>query len=232
MNYTLKICYNLRIKSCCHGGKQQNMNSIKLKKIVTVLVVFAVIVGVVAAVFILLTKDEATRFDNDGNEIELPDWIVTDHLPKNEYSRPGTKTDDIVGIVVHYVGNPGTSAKANRDYFASLASSGATYASSNFIIGLDGEIIECVPLGEVAYCSNNRNSDTVSIECCHPDETGEFTAETYASLVKLCRWLKDVYDIEADGVIRHYDVTGKQCPLYYVMHEDAWKSFVNEVFAN
>lgn len=208
------------------------MNSIKLKKIVTALVVFAVIVGVVAAVFILLTKGEAPRFDNDGNEIELPDWIVTDHLPKNEYSRPGTKTDDIVGIVVHYVGNPGTSAKANRDYFASLASSGATYASSNFIIGLDGEIIECVPLGEVAYCSNNRNSDTVSIECCHPDETGEFTAETYASLVKLCRWLKDVYGIEADGVIRHYDVTGKQCPLYYVMHEDAWKSFVNEVFVN
>lgn len=208
------------------------MKTIKLKKIVVIFVAVAVVVGIIAAVFVLIAKNDAVRLDNDGNEIKLPDWIVTDHLPKNEYSRPGTETDKIVGIVVHYVGNPGTSAKANRDYFASLAASGATYASSNFIIGLDGEIIECVPLGEVAYCSNNRNSDTVSIECCHPDETGKFTAETYESLIKLCRWLRDVYDIEYDGVIRHYDVTGKQCPLYYVEHEDEWKSFVNEVFAN
>ncbi len=172
------------------------------------------------------------RLDNDGNEITLPDWITTDHIPTNVYSRPGEKTDDIVGIVVHYVGNPGTSAKANRDYFASLATSGATYASSNFIIGLDGEIIECVPLGEIAYCSNNRNSDTVSIECCHPDESGEFTVETYVSLVKLCRWLVDVYGIEADCLIRHYDVKGKLCPLYYVENEDEWFAFVDEVFGN
>lgn len=204
----------------------------KLRRTALILVIVAAAVGLVAAVAVLLTKDRAVRYDNEGNVIELPDWIITDHLPKNENSRPGTKTDDIVGIVVHYVGNPNTSAKANRDYFASLAVTKATSASSNFIIGLEGEIIECVPLGEVAYCSNNRNSDTVSIECCHPDETGEFTPETYASLVRLCRWLADVYGIDADGIIRHYDVTGKACPLYYVEHEDEWESFVDEVFAN
>lgn len=202
----------------------------KLKKIIFVIVLAAVIVGVVAAVFVLMNKTDVARLDNDGNEIEMPDWIITDLLPINEYSRPGTKTDKIVGIVVHYVGNAGTSAVANRNYFASLATSGDTYASSNFIIGIDGEIIECVPLGEVAYCSNNRNIDTISIECCHPDETGEFTAETYASLVKLCRWLRDVYGIEEGKIIRHYDVTGKLCPLYFVEHEDAWKSFLDDVF--
>lgn len=206
---------------------------------VAILAIGAVIVIAVAAILIYTLLggdaddgDTVVRRDNDGNIITLPDWITTDHIPTNVYSRPGEKTDDIVGIVVHYVGNPGTSAKANRDYFASLATSGATYASSNFIIGLDGEIIECVPLGEVAYCSNNRNSDTVSIECCHPDESGEFTAETYASLVKLCQWLVDVYGIEADGLIRHYDVKGKLCPLYYVENEDAWFAFVDEVFGN
>ncbi len=202
----------------------------KLKKVTIVLIILAAAVGVIAGAVVLSTRNSAERLDNDGNPIELPDWIIVDHLPKNEYSRPGKKTDDIVGIVVHYVGNPNTSAKANRNYFASLAVSGATSASSNFIIGLDGEIIECVPLGEVAYCSNSRNSDTVSIECCHPDETGKFTPETYASLVKLCRFLTETYGIEKDGIIRHYDVTGKLCPLWYVEHEDEWEDFKNEVF--
>ncbi len=211
-------------------AEEKMKKKLNLKKAVLILVGMALLVGVIASVVILLTQNRAERLDNDGNVIELPDYIITDHLPINEYSRPGKKTDDIVGIVVHYVGNPNTSAKANRDYFASLAVSGATSASSNFIIGLDGEIIECVPLGEIAYCSNNRNSDTVSIECCHPDETGEFTPETYASLVRLCRWLTEVYGIEEDGIIRHYDVTGKLCPLWYVENENEWINFKNEVF--
>ena len=32
-------------------------------------------------------------------------------------------------------------------------------------------------------------------------------------------------DLSADDVIRHYDVTGKKCPLYFVEHEDAWEQF-------
>lgn len=36
-----------------------------------------------------------------------------------------------------------------------------------------------MPLTEVAYASNSRNDDTVSIEVCHPDETGEFSQVTY-----------------------------------------------------
>ena len=32
-----------------------------------------------------------------------------------------------------------------------------------------------------------------------------------------------------DDVIRHYDVTGKNCPKYYVEHEDAWKQFKVDV---
>ncbi len=187
---------------------------------------------ILAVIFLGGSGDEVVRYDNEGEIIELPEWIGEAHIPVNEFSRPGKRTDDIVGIVVHYVGNPGTSAEANRNYFAGLAISGATYASSNFIIGLDGEIIECVPLGEVAYCSNKRNNDTVSIECCHPDGSGEFTAETYASLVKLCRWLCDVYGIGSGGIIRHYDVTGKLCPLYFVEHEDEWESFLSEVYGN
>ena len=30
-------------------------------------------------------------------------------------------------------------------------------------------------------------------------------------------------------MIRHYDVTGKLCPLYFVEHEDAWETFKSDV---
>ena len=36
-------------------------------------------------------------------------------------------------------------------------------------------------------------------------------------------------DVPPDQVIRHYDVTGKICPKYYVEHEDAWKKFIRDV---
>ncbi len=174
--------------------------------------------------------DTGHDIDNSGETVVLPDYITVDLLPINEYSRPGEPTDEITGIVIHYVGNPNTSAQANRNYFAGLAKSGATSASSNFIVGLEGEVIECVPLGEIAYASNNRNHDTISIECCHPDEGGKFNDATYASLIKLCRFLVDLYDLGPEDIIRHYDVTGKLCPVYYVENEDAWHALVEDIF--
>ena len=30
-------------------------------------------------------------------------------------------------------------------------------------------------------------------------------------------------------MIRHYDVTGKICPKYFVEHEDAWEQFKADV---
>ncbi len=155
--------------------------------------------------------------------------IDVELLTPNEYSRPCMPTDTITGIVIHYVGNPGTTAMENRNYFEGLKDSGETYASSNFIIGLDGEIIQCVPTSEIAYCSNERNIDTVSIEVCHPDDTGEFTGETYNSLVCLTGWLCTYLDVSPKDVIRHYDVTGKICPKYFVDNEDAWKTFKKDV---
>ena len=89
--------------------------------------------------------------------------------------------------------------------------------------------VQCVPVDEVAYASNHRNSDTISIECCHPDETGKFTDETYDSLVRLTAWLCTELDLTEKNVIRHYDVTEKRCPLYFVDHEDAWEDFLADV---
>ena len=34
------------------------------------------------------------------------------------------------------------------------------------------------------------------------------------------------FNLEAKDVIRHYDVTGKLCPKYYVENPMAWESFL------
>ena len=157
-------------------------------------------------------------------EAKLPAYVTRDLLDENEWSRPGEPLKKVNAIVLHYVGNPGTTAQANRNYFESLADGQLqTYASSHFIVGLEGEVIQCVPLDEIAYASNSRNGDTVSIEVCHPDGAGRYGPETYDRVVELTAWLCREFRLDPEeDVIRHYDVTGKQCPLYYVEHPEAW----------
>lgn len=45
------------------------------------------------------------------------DWVTISLLPENQYSRPGIQIKQINAVVVHYVGNPGTTAEENRSYF-------------------------------------------------------------------------------------------------------------------
>ena len=170
-------------------------------------------------------KQGEMRADVDASRPEIDVQL----LDINEYSRPEIESDGITGIVIHYTANPGSTAQENRDYFEGLKDTHETSASSNFVVGLEGEIIQCVPTWEVAYASNERNKDTISIECCHPDETGKFTEETYQSMVQLTAWLCRKYRLTADTVIRHYDVTGKNCPKYFVENEEAWANFKEDV---
>ena len=158
-----------------------------------------------------------------------PPEITEELLSVNEYSRPGIELSRVDGIVIHYTANPGTTAENNRSYFEGLKDSHLTHASSHYIIGTEGEIIQCLPLSEQAYASNDRNSDTIAIECCHPDDTGEFTDDTYKELVHLVAWLIGEYALDIDDVIRHYDISGKNCPKYYVEHEQAWDDFKSDV---
>ena len=164
------------------------------------------------------TVRNETTFDTLSNGIE----IQNKYLTPNIYSRPQTELKEVKGVVIHYTANPGTSAQANRNYFENLATLKTTSSSSHFVIGLEGEIIQCIPLNEIAYASNERNEDTISIECCHLDETGKFNEKTYQSLVALVAKLCIEFDLGDEDIIRHYDIRGKKCPLYYVDHEDAW----------
>lgn len=156
----------------------------------------------------------------------FPDLHIDEqYLTVNEYSRPGTVLEKVKHIVIHYTANPGTSAQNNRNYFEGLKDSGLTSASSHFVIGLDGEIIQCIPLNEWCYASNELNCESISIEMCHPDETGAFNDATYNSCVFLVAQLCNYYHLTAEDVIRHYDITGKECPKYFVDHPDRWEKF-------
>ena len=147
-----------------------------------------------------------------------------------------TKTEKVEGVVVQDTAKPGTDAIATRNYFPNLPTIKApkgtnTYASSHFVIGIDGTIVQCIPTGEIAYASNDRNLDTISIECCHKKKSGKFTKETYRSLIRLTKYLCIRFGLEVKDVIRHYDVTGKNCPRYFVEHPDAWTRFLADIEA-
>ena len=151
--------------------------------------------------------------------------ITEDFLTVNPYSRPAEPLDGVKNIFVHYTANKNTSARQSRSYFENLGITGETSASAHFIIGYDGEIIQCLPLDEIGYAVKTRNYDSISIECCYRDDSGKFTDATYQSLLQLTAWLLKEYKLAPNDVLRHYDVGGKKCPLYFVEHEDSWEQF-------
>ncbi len=208
-----------------------------------VILVFAVIGFITVMVFawkgvagLFSAKSEAVEeaaevvVDTSLLEIDMPELDV-ELLTVNEYSRPGIALEEVKGIVIHYTANPGTTALQNRDYFEGLKDGSGTHASSHFIVGLAGEIVQCIPTAEISYASNDRNYDTISIECCHMDESGKFNDETYDSLVELTAYLVCRFNLTTDDVLRHYDVSGKSCPKYFVDYSSAWKTFLDDVNA-
>lgn len=170
--------------------------------------------------------------------------LITDHITKNPYSRPGKKLKEVRGVVVHWVANPGASAKQIKMYFESLKDQGRAatrtrYASTQYVIGLDGEVIEMMPPEEMAYHVGAKtyrpnairwlglypNATTLGIECCHTDWSGIMTKKTYESLVGFCRELLCKYALDWKDVWLHYEVTGKECHLWFVRNPSEWKKF-------
>ena len=162
------------------------------------------------------------------NETVKPE-ITEELLTPNPYSRPGEALGKVKNIFVHYTANPGTSASQNRSYFENLGLTGETSASAHFVIGNEGEIVQCIPLNEIGYAVKNRNEDSISIECCYLSQDGKFTDATYESLLQLSAWLLKEYKLAPEDMRRHYDEGGKKCPLYYVEHEDAWQQFIADL---
>lgn len=84
------------------------------------------VLGILCVALVVLRVTGVNPFkraysENAGEDIEAvkPD-IDVELLTENPYSRPGTATDQITGIVVHYTANPGSTAMDNRNYFEGL----------------------------------------------------------------------------------------------------------------
>lgn len=150
-------------------------------------------------------------------------------LTKNPYSRPGTKRLKVTKLVIHWVGNANSTAQANRNYFESLRDK-KIYASAHYIIGLEGEVLQCIPENEIAYHATIANEYSIGIENCHPDWNGKFNDKTYKSLIELCADLCKRYNLNSEkDIIRHYDVTKKECPKYYVTNTNAWMKLKQDI---
>ncbi len=181
--------------------------------------------------------------DLDISDEAMKELIEVRYLSIDDNSRPGIKLTDLKNIVVHYTGNPRSTADQNWRNFENNKPG----TSAHFIIGLDGEIIQCIPLDEVAWAIGTKegNLTSISIECCHPDESGKFTDATYESLVRLVSWLCNSLELDRDDVLRHYDydrqaswgIWHKECPLYWANSKDPtsherWEAFKDDLIIN
>ena len=162
----------------------------------------------------------------------------------NHTTRKRSK-NDIQWIVIHYVGNISDS-KANAEYYATQYAG----ASADFYVGYTGDIWQgndyynfyswhcgggLQGSGGHQYHGICMNSNSIGIEMCvkkksvktlnATDRDWYFEQATVDSTVELVKQLMAELGIDADHVIRHYDVTGKICPNPYVYNEQAWQAF-------
>lgn len=218
------------------AGRAARNRKRRRKQMLRIKILAASIILLLGSVFILIRtiiKEEKSvgviadlEFitENGKKKTAMP-FIEQDYLTPNEYSRSGEKLKKVNNIFVHYTANIETSAKQNRSYFENLKETHEQSASTHFVIGYAGEIIQCLPLDEIGYAVKGHNYDSISIECCYLAEDGSFTRETYDSLIKLTTWLMGKYNLVTEDVLRHYDAGGKLCPLYYANNNDAWQLF-------
>lgn len=149
---------------------------------------------------------------------------------KNYGDARSTKT--IKFIVVHYTGNDGDTDENNGKYFVN----NVVNASAHYFVD-DDSVTQSVPDDHVAWhCGAKtykhlqcRNDNSIGVEICDDVKNGTIypSAKTIENTLELVEYLMRKYSIPKENVIRHYDVTGKLCPVYWcgATAKDAkWKS--------
>lgn len=158
--------------------------------------------------------------------------IIKKFIPINKYNRPNVSQTP-TQIVIHYTGVPKCSAARQAKYQLNVArgmfdDNPNAWTSSQFIVGLAGEIIQTIPCTEIAYAASGHNVGRIHIEVCHETTAGTFNAKTRAALQELVCYLMDEYNIAPEKVVRHYDLTGKLCPMGYITADD-WRELRREI---
>lgn len=150
-------------------------------------------------------------------------------------------TSVIKYLVYHYTANDGDTDEANAKYFHN----NVVKASAHRFVDDDSVTIS-VPDNYVAYhCGGGlqgskghkyykicTNTNSIGIEMCDTIKNGKYevSSKTRANAIALGKEIVKKYGIKKENVIRHFDVTGKNCPVYFVKDEEAWKKFRDEIF--
>lgn len=142
------------------------------------------------------------------------------------------RTQPVRYIVMHYTANNGDTAKNNCDYYHRV---GGLQASAHYFVDEHGamqSVRECDTAwhcGARAYWHPEcRNGNSIGIEMCsrkRADGSYYIKPETVANAAALAREIMQRYGIDTDHVLRHYDVTGKRCPMPWVDDPAQWAAF-------
>lgn len=143
------------------------------------------------------------------------------------------RTQPVRYIVMHYTANNGDTAKNNCDYYHRV---GGLQASAHYFVDEHGamqSVRECDTAwhcGARAYWHPEcRNANSIGIEMCsrkRADGSYYILPETVANAAALAREIMQRYGIDTDHVLRHYDVTGKRCPMPWVDDPAQWTAFL------
>lgn len=145
-------------------------------------------------------------------------------------------------IVIHATGNDGDSDESNGTYFRNRI----VKASAHYFVD-DNSITQSVPDTFSAWAVGGKkynnaggrlygtvtNSNSISIELCDTVKNGTVypTQATINNAIQLVQMLMTKYGIPLHRVIRHYDVNGKSCPVYWV-NDNLWKTCFHNHLAN
>lgn len=142
------------------------------------------------------------------------------------------RTQPVRYIVMHYTANNGDTAKNNCDYYHRV---GGLQASAHYFCDEHGamqSVRECDTAwhcGARAYWHPEcRNGNSIGIEMCsrkRADGSYYIKPETVANAAALAKGIMQRYGIDTEHVLRHYDVTGKRCPMPWVDDPAQWTEF-------
>lgn len=148
-------------------------------------------------------------------------------------------------IVMHYTATNGATAHNEVMYFATNPS--ALYSSADFFID-DNEIWQYNTKVDTRYSwavgdgssgsygnkCNNTNQISIEMSCYQSGSQWYIGNKTYTNAVELVKYLMKKYNIPAENVIRHYDVSKKLCPgvngwIAALGSEATWKKFKTDI---
>ena len=150
------------------------------------------------------------------------------NTPLGKYASSGKKRSKTTKIAWHYTGKADCSGKNTvYNWFLPIAQGKIkSYASAHFVVDLDGTIYSMISMPYVAYTTNSANAYSIGIECATTGNDDHYSDKEYVAMVKLGAWLAQYYGLDPrEDFIRHYDVTKKVCPRYFVNNSAKWKQF-------